>query len=132
MGSGAVYLGFVIGALSIIGGAKMATILLVMGLPLLDLAWQAGRRLLEGKNPMIATADTCTFRVLDGGLLSPRAFTLIYYAFCTGFGALALLTTSRQFKLIALVVMVGIACVGFMLVARRSRSKASASESIGQ
>ncbi|PJF42397.1 MAG: undecaprenyl/decaprenyl-phosphate alpha-N-acetylglucosaminyl 1-phosphate transferase, partial [Candidatus Thermofonsia Clade 1 bacterium] len=63
MGSGAVYLGFVIGALSIIGGAKMATILLVMGLPLLDLAWQAGRRLLEGKNPMIGDRGHLHFRV---------------------------------------------------------------------
>ncbi len=132
MGSGAVYLGFVIGALSIIGGAKMATILLVMGLPLLDLAWQAGRRLLEGKNPMIGDRGHLHFRVLDGGLLSPRAFTLIYYAFCASFGALALLTTSRQFKLIALLVMIGIACIGFMLVARRSRLKARATESIGQ
>ncbi|MCS6871056.1 MAG: MraY family glycosyltransferase [Anaerolineae bacterium] len=132
MGSGAVYLGFVIGALSIIGGAKMATILLVMGLPLLDLAWQAGRRLLEGKNPMIGDRGHLHFRVLDAGLLTPRAFTLIYYAFCATFGALALLTTSRQFKLIALLVMISIACIGFMLVARYSRLKAPISEQIGQ
>ncbi len=132
MGSGAVYLGFVIGALSIIGGAKMATILLVMGLPLLDLAWQAGRRLLEGKNPMVGDRGHLHFRVLDAGLLSPRAFTLIYYAFCTAFGALALLTTSRQFKLIALLVMISIASAGFILVARRSRLKAPTREQIGQ
>lgn len=132
MGSGAVYLGFVIGALSIIGGAKMATILLVMGLPLLDLAWQAGRRLLEGKNPMIGDRGHLHFRVLDSGLLSPRAFTLIYYAFCAAFGALALLTTSRQFKLIALMVLSGIALVGFLLVARRSRLKSPSVEQIQQ
>ncbi len=124
MGSGAVYLGFVIGALSIIGGAKMATILLVMGLPLLDLAWQAARRALEGKNPMVGDRGHLHFRVLDAGLLSPRALTLIYYAFCAAFGALALMTTSRQFKLIALLVLFGIAFVGFMLVARRSRLNA--------
>src|SRR5205823_4302730 len=40
MGSGAVFLGYTLGALAIIGGAKMATILLVMGLPLMDMAWQ--------------------------------------------------------------------------------------------
>lgn len=130
MGSGAVYLGFVIGALSIIGGAKMATILLVMGLPLLDLAWQAGRRLLEGKNPMIGDRGHLHFRVLDAGLLSPRAFTLIYYVFCAAFGALALLTTSRQFKLIALLALGGIALIGFLLVARRSRLSAPKIERI--
>jgi len=69
---------------------------------------------------------------LDSGLLSPRAFTLIYYAFCAAFGALALLTTSRQFKLIALMVLSGIALVGFLLVARRSRLKAPSVEQIQQ
>ncbi|GAB4547640.1 MAG: MraY family glycosyltransferase [Anaerolineae bacterium] len=121
MGSGAVYLGYVIGALSIIGGAKMATILLVMGLPLLDLAWQASRRLLEGKNPMRGDRGHLHFRVMDSGLLSPRAFTLIYYAFCAAFGLLALTTTSRQFKLIGLIVLSLIALSGFVLVARRAR-----------
>jgi UDP-N-acetylmuramyl pentapeptide phosphotransferase/UDP-N-acetylglucosamine-1-phosphate transferase len=39
--SGAQFLGYVLGALSIIGGAKMATVLLVMGLPIMDVFWQA-------------------------------------------------------------------------------------------
>jgi UDP-GlcNAc:undecaprenyl-phosphate GlcNAc-1-phosphate transferase len=125
LGSGAVYLGYITGSLAIIGGAKMATILLVMGLPLLDLAWQAARRLREGKNPMRGDRGHLHFRVLDAGLLSPRQLVIAYYAFCTAFGVLAMVTTSRQFKLIGLLVLVGLAVLGFALVARRSRLPAS-------
>ncbi|MGB9301276.1 MAG: MraY family glycosyltransferase, partial [Anaerolineae bacterium] len=38
--SGALFLGFALGSMAIIGGAKMATALLVMGIPILDVAWQ--------------------------------------------------------------------------------------------
>lgn len=120
MGSGAVYLGFVIGALSIIGGAKMATILLVMGLPLLDLTWQAARRIFEGKNPMVGDRGHLHFRLVDAGL-SPRVLVLGYYLFCAAFGLLALMTTSRQFKLIALLVLIALAFIGFAIVARYIR-----------
>ena len=37
--SGSYFLGWALAALGIIGGAKVATVLLVMGLPILDVAW---------------------------------------------------------------------------------------------
>jgi len=117
MGSGAVFLGYVVGALSIIGGAKMATILLVMGLPLLDVAWQAARRIREGKNPMFGDRGHLHFRLIDAGV-SPRKIVFGYYVFCTAFGLLALLTTSRSFKLVGIVMMIALVIVGFALVAR--------------
>lgn len=122
MGSGAVYLGFTIGALSIIGGAKMATILLVMGLPLLDLAWQAARRITAGKHPFKGDRGHLHFRLIDAGV-SPRVIVLGYYAFCTAFGLLALMTTSRQFKLIGLVVLIVLVFAGFALVVRRQQGR---------
>lgn len=122
MGSGAVFLGYTLGALSIIGGAKMATILLVMGLPLLDVAWQAAHRLSEGKNPMIGDRGHTHFRLIDAGI-SPRVIALGYCVFCAAFGLLALITTSRQFKLVAIVVMVILVFIGFALVARLPNAK---------
>lgn len=119
MGSGAVFLGFTIGALSIIGGAKMATILLVMGLPLLDVAWQAARRISEGKNPLVGDRGHVHFRLRDVNV-SPRVIALGYYFFCAAFGLLALITTSRQFKLVALIVMISLVMLGFSFVARLS------------
>ncbi|MEP7287314.1 MAG: MraY family glycosyltransferase [Chloroflexota bacterium] len=130
MGSGAVYLGYTIGALSIIGGAKMATILLVMGLPLLDLAWQAARRIATGKNPMVGDRGHIHFRLIDANV-DPRLIALGYYLFCAAFGALALLTTSRLFKLVAIVVMIILVLIGFALVTRLSELSKKGSDSDG-
>lgn len=117
MGGGAIFLGYTLGALSIIGGAKMATILLVMGLPLLDVAWQIVRRTRQGHNPMVGDRGHIHFRLIDRGV-SPRIIAAGYYLFCAAFGALALVTSSRQFKLLALAVMVALIFIGFALVAR--------------
>jgi len=111
-----------LGALSIIGGAKMATILLVMGLPLLDVAWQAARRLSKGQNPMIGDRGHTHFRLRDANI-DPRLICAGYYFFCAAFGVLALMTTSRLFKLVAIVVMVVLVLIGFALVARLSPPK---------
>jgi UDP-GlcNAc:undecaprenyl-phosphate/decaprenyl-phosphate GlcNAc-1-phosphate transferase len=120
MGSGAVFLGYTLGALAIIGGAKMATILLVMGLPLMDMAWQVARRLAKGQNPLFGDRGHLHFRLIDAGI-SPRLICIGYYLFCAAFGALALVIPSRNssvFKLVAIVVMVVLVLIGFALVAR--------------
>ncbi len=119
MGSGATTMGFTLGALSIIGGAKMATILLVMGLPLLDLVWQFARRLREGKNPFVGDRGHIHFRLIDAGWSPPR-LALVYFLFCLAFGLLALVTTSRLFKLVGLIVLIGLTLAGFALVERLS------------
>jgi len=120
MGSGAVFLGYTVGALSIIGGAKMATILLVMGLPLLDVAWQIGRRIVTGQNPLIGDRGHTHFRLIDANV-DPRLICLGYYLFCAAFGVLALILPSesqRIFKLVAIMIMMVLVLIGFMLVAR--------------
>jgi UDP-GlcNAc:undecaprenyl-phosphate GlcNAc-1-phosphate transferase len=120
MGGGAYFLGYVLSVLSIIGGAKMATILLVMGLPLFDLAWQAVSRALHGKNPFKGDRGHLHFRLIDVGI-SPRWIALGYYAFCAFFGTIALTTTSRIFKLLALGVLFLIVVLVFVLVTIRER-----------
>ncbi|MCU0496920.1 MAG: undecaprenyl/decaprenyl-phosphate alpha-N-acetylglucosaminyl 1-phosphate transferase [Anaerolineae bacterium] len=76
LGGGAYLLGYLIGALSIIGGAKMATILMVMGLPLMDFAWQVISRLRRGKNPMQGDRGHLHFRLLDLGY-GQRSITML-------------------------------------------------------
>lgn len=48
---GSLFLGFMLGVLSIISGGKIAIALLIMGIPLLDTAWTIIRRMAIGKNP---------------------------------------------------------------------------------
>jgi UDP-GlcNAc:undecaprenyl-phosphate GlcNAc-1-phosphate transferase len=124
LGSGAYFLGFTLGVLSIIGGAKMASILLVMGLPLLDVAWQVVNRLLRGQNPVQGDRGHLHFRLLDMGL-SSRQITVGYYLFCAIFGGLALAIPSRLYKLIAMLVMIILSLVGFAWLSRHTPPKTS-------
>lgn len=132
MGGGAPFLGFVLGCLAIIGGAKMATILLVMGLPLLDSVWQVINRLRRGKNPFVGDRGHIHFRLQDMGV-NQRQMVLGYYAFCSLFGLLTLVTTSQVFKFIAMGLMGVIALAGFLAVGRiyQMRSASSSSSSDG-
>jgi UDP-GlcNAc:undecaprenyl-phosphate GlcNAc-1-phosphate transferase len=126
MGGGAFFIGYLLGTLSIIGGAKMATILLVMGLPLMDLAWQATNRLRQGRNPLLGDRGHVHYRLLDMGF-SQRQIVLAYYFFCAFFGILTLITASRLFKFIAFGVMLLLIATGFALVARFNQGESSTS-----
>lgn len=128
MGGGATFLGYVLGALAIIGGAKMATILLVMGLPLLDSVWQVVSRVRQGRSPFVGDRGHLHFRLIDMGI-SQRQIVIGYYLFCTFFGVLTLVTASRLFKFIALGVMGAIVVAGFLYLNRYRRSSSSESSS---
>jgi UDP-GlcNAc:undecaprenyl-phosphate GlcNAc-1-phosphate transferase len=102
MGSGGSYfLGWTLAALAIIGGAKVATVLLVMSLPILDVAWLIYNRWRRAGTPAAAGRDHLHFRLLDIGF-TQRQIVLGYYAFCGACGILALGLGTRLFKLVAL------------------------------
>lgn len=126
LGGGAYLLGYLIGTLSIIGGAKMATVLLVLGLPLMDFTWQVFNRMRQGRNPMQGDRGHIHFRLQDLGY-DQRKIVLIYYVFCSFFGILTLVTTSQLFKFIAFSVMVTLLMGGFALVSRASHGQSSSS-----
>jgi UDP-GlcNAc:undecaprenyl-phosphate GlcNAc-1-phosphate transferase len=117
MGGGAMYLGFLMGSLSIIGGAKMATVLLVMGLPLMDAAWQIIHRIRQGRSPFEGGRDHIHFRLHDIGF-SQRQIVLAYYCFCAFFGILTLVIDSQFFKFVALAVMLTLVAIGLLIVDR--------------
>ncbi len=118
MGSnGSYFLGWAVAALGIIGGAKVATVLLAMGLPILDVAWLIYNRWRHGGRPRFNGRDHLHHRLLDIGF-TQRQIVLGYYAFCGLFGALALLLENRLYKLIALVVL-GVAALAVLIWASK-------------
>jgi len=105
MGSaGSYFLGWALAALAIIGGAKVATVLLVMSLPILDVAWLIYNRWRRGDRPGAGGRDHLHYRLLDIGF-TQRQIVLGYCAFCATCGVLALGLGSRMFKLVALLVL---------------------------
>lgn len=104
LGSGSWVLGYAIATLGIAAGVKMALMLFMLVLPIVDVAWLMVSRLRAGQSIGQADRRHLHFRLLDLGL-SQRQVVLIYYAYCLVFGAAALLISSRLLKLVTLVVM---------------------------
>ncbi len=98
---GSLLLGFLLGVLAVISGGKIATALLVMAVPILDLArvmyvrWRHGRSVFQGDR------EHLHFRLRDAGF-SERGAVLFLYAVAAVFGATTLFLQSK-FKLITLV-----------------------------
>ena len=100
---GSTFLGFMLGVLSIILGAKIATALLVMGIPIMDVAWVIFRRLWYHNSPFSGDRQHLHFRLLDIGL-SQRQAVLVLYGISAIFGTVAVFLQSMG-KLIALVIL---------------------------
>ena len=101
---GSVFLGFAIGTLSVIGGTKAATLLLVLGLPVVDTGWTILRRLATGQSPFRGDRTHLHHRLLALGL-SERQIVLMMYAASLLLGALALALSTRLAKLYAIGIM---------------------------
>jgi UDP-GlcNAc:undecaprenyl-phosphate GlcNAc-1-phosphate transferase len=104
LGSGSWILGYAIATLGIAAGAKLALLLLVLGIPIVDVAWLMLSRLRAGQSIGQADRRHLHFRLLDAGL-SQRQVVLLYYAYSILLGAAALLIASRMAKLITLLVL---------------------------
>ncbi|MFQ5858284.1 MAG: glycosyltransferase family 4 protein [Anaerolineae bacterium] len=102
--AGSMFLGYNLAAFSLIAPAKLATALLVLGIPILDVAWQIVVRIRHGRAPWLADRSHLHHRLFDLGL-SQRQVVIGYYVFCAGFGGLALVLSSRLHKLIALAIL---------------------------
>ncbi len=117
--SGSLILGFALGCLGIIGGAKMAAVLLVLAVPIIDVAWLIVSRIRRGKSPLQGGRDHLHFRLLDLGL-SQRQIVVGYYLISILFGALALLIEARIYKLLALGTLGIVTVVVLSVVAKKS------------
>lgn len=106
---GAHFLGYTLGVLAILGGARLANAALVLGIPILDAAWVILSRLHSGRNPMYFDLGHLHHRLLKAGLAQP-AIVLLLYSLSTVFGlaALALPKTQKIFGFALLVVVAAV------------------------
>jgi UDP-GlcNAc:undecaprenyl-phosphate GlcNAc-1-phosphate transferase len=108
--------------MSILSPAKIATALLVLAVPILDVAWQIFDRLRHGKSPFRGDRGHLHFRLSDFGLPT-RRIVLGYYAVALGFGLIAILAPGAVDKLIALTVLSGAVLITMWWLTRRQRSR---------
>jgi UDP-GlcNAc:undecaprenyl-phosphate/decaprenyl-phosphate GlcNAc-1-phosphate transferase len=88
--SGVQFIGYSIAVLSILGSAKVAVALLVLGVPIIDTFWIIVRRLAERRSPFSPDRSHIHHRMLDLGL-SHRQTVLLIYGICVALGLLSLL-----------------------------------------
>jgi UDP-GlcNAc:undecaprenyl-phosphate/decaprenyl-phosphate GlcNAc-1-phosphate transferase len=105
--SGTTFIGFALAVLSILGSAKVAVALLVLGVPIIDAFWIIVRRLKAGRSPFAPDRGHLHHRLLDLGL-SHRQTVVLIYAICVGLGVLSLLLSGASQVYAFLGVFVGI------------------------
>jgi UDP-GlcNAc:undecaprenyl-phosphate GlcNAc-1-phosphate transferase len=106
--SGSQFLGLGLAVLSIIGGAKIALALMVLGIPILDVAVVMINRVRRGQHPLHYDTTHLHYRLLATGL-SVKQICYVFYGLTFVFGVLALGLT-HIYKLI------GIGLVGVTMV----------------
>lgn len=97
---GSLFIGYILGVLAIISGSKIATTLLVMGLPMLDVVRVIIRRLQKKKSIFVGDSEHLHFRLLQSGL-GQRQTVFLFYTIAFVFGISTLFLQTHQ-KFIAL------------------------------
>ncbi|MCX6740535.1 MAG: MraY family glycosyltransferase [Candidatus Parcubacteria bacterium] len=123
--SGSLFAGLMLGVLAIISGSKVATALLIMGIPILDVVWVIARRLFSKNKIVNADRKHLHHRLLDIGL-SQRQAVLLLYLITIIFGSFTLFfeTFGKLLVLIALAVfMIILAIILVRLYQKREEQK---------
>lgn len=118
---GSLLAGFMLGILAIVSGGKVATALLIMGIPILDVAWVIARRIIFERRP-IGTGDSkhLHFRLLTAGL-SQRQSVFLLWGFSALFG-IASLFLQTQGKVYSLIILALVMSILGIWSAKRSKS----------
>lgn len=116
--SGVMFVGYTLAVLSILGTAKVAVALLVLGVPILDTFWIIVRRVASGRSPFSPDRGHIHHRLLDLGL-SHVTTVLVIYAICIGLAALSLVLSGRGQLYAFLGVVVGFGLL-LLFLTRRS------------
>lgn len=118
--AGAYFLGYGLATMSILAPAKIATALLVLAVPIMDVAWQIIDRLRRGQSPFRGDRGHLHFRLSDFGLPT-RRIVVGYYLAATVFGLAALFAPTPASKLVILLLLSGLVFAILIWLTRRSR-----------
>ncbi|MFN8519151.1 MAG: MraY family glycosyltransferase [Chloroflexota bacterium] len=90
---GVMAVGYALAVLSILGTAKVAVALLILGVPIIDTFWIIIRRIVSGSSPFEPDRGHLHHRLLDLGL-SHRGAVLLIYGMCICLGLAGLVLSS--------------------------------------
>lgn len=122
--SGSMFAGFALGALVIVGPTKFGTVLLVLLVPILDVAWAIVRRQLSGRSFLAGDKQHVYHRMIELGA-GYTSTVLILYFLCVALGVLDL-GVSKVTRLIAFLVFAAVMGTAFVLLELRASQRGSA------
>jgi UDP-GlcNAc:undecaprenyl-phosphate GlcNAc-1-phosphate transferase len=93
--TGVLAVGFALAVLSVLGTAKIAVALLVLGVPIIDTFWIIIRRISHGRSPFTPDRGHLHHRLLDLGL-THRGVVLLIYAMCCALAVLSFYISQRD------------------------------------
>jgi UDP-GlcNAc:undecaprenyl-phosphate GlcNAc-1-phosphate transferase len=108
--TGVMVMGYLLAVLAILGSAKVAVALLILGVPIIDTFWIITRRLLSGHSPFTPDRGHIHHRLLDLGL-SHRGVVLLIYAITIALAVISVLLAGGSgpiYAFMAIVVASGI------------------------
>lgn len=117
--TGSTFCGFILAVLAIFSGGKVATVFLIMGVPIMDVFWVVGRRIYNKQLPWKGDLMHLHHRLIYAGL-SERQVVILMYAFTVLFGILALIGDTRL-KLVGAGILLALMLVIALLVGRRKK-----------
>lgn len=125
--SGVMFVGYTLAILAILGTAKVAVALLVLGIPIIDTFWIIVRRLATGRSPFTPDRGHIHHRLLDLGL-SHSQTVLVIYGICIVLAVLSFVLsgTGQVYAFLGLAVAFGL---GLFLLTRGESSDALEAES---
>lgn len=119
--TGSTFLGFMLAAMSLFSGGKIATAFIVLGIPILDAFWVIFRRIFEGKKPWQGDKKHFHHRLLSLGLSEAKVLIVIY-TISIIFGALAVFSSNSKQKfsvIVGLLVLMIVMVIGLVRNAKR-------------
>ena len=93
--SGVMFVGYTLAVLAVLGTAKVAVAVLVLGVPIIDTFWIIVRRLVSGSSPFTPDRGHIHHRLLDLGL-SHASTVLVIYGICVLLAALTFVLSGTQ------------------------------------
>lgn len=119
--SGSMFMGLVLAVLAVFAGTKIATALLVLSIPIIDLAWVVGERIRSGKSIFKPDKKHLHYRLLDLGW-SQKKIALFYYLITVTIAAIAL-NTRIIGKSITIFLVVAIMAVTYFAINKKMSKK---------
>jgi UDP-GlcNAc:undecaprenyl-phosphate/decaprenyl-phosphate GlcNAc-1-phosphate transferase len=118
--TGSMFIGYALGVTALIGGAKIASTMLVLGVPVLDALFVIVQRLLSGRRPWRGGDNAHLVHRLLGAGMTQRRIALLVYGICGLFGWLATsLIRTEKFYAFAALGIVLVALVSYVRIRAR-------------